>query len=110
MGRWEHRYLGWDRFPDPSTPIEIEQLFTLESDELACAKARRTPLHRLWSGRVDVGQIYASGSSASSASAFLMMRFPPCSASRSSTTSSLLLSFTVPLTVISCSGKPIPLN
>jgi hypothetical protein len=37
MGRWEHRYLGWDRFPDPSTPIEIEQLFTLESDELACA-------------------------------------------------------------------------
>ena len=47
MGRWEHRYLGWDRFPDPSTPIEIEQLFTLESDERACAKARRTPLHRL---------------------------------------------------------------
>ena len=47
MGRWEHRYLGWDRFPDPSTPIEIEQLFTLESDELACARARRTPLHRL---------------------------------------------------------------
>ena len=47
MGRWEHRYLGWDRFPDPSTPIEIEQLFTLESDELARAKARRTPLHRL---------------------------------------------------------------
>src|SRR5215469_16454242 len=44
MGRWEHRYLGWDRFPDPSTPIEIEQLFTLESDELACARARRTPL------------------------------------------------------------------
>jgi hypothetical protein len=37
---------GWDRFPDPSTPIEIEQLFTLESDELACARAR-TPLHRL---------------------------------------------------------------
>jgi hypothetical protein len=32
MGRWEHRYLGWDRFPDPSTPIEIEQLFTLESE------------------------------------------------------------------------------
>jgi hypothetical protein len=27
MGRWEHRYLGWDRCPDPSTPIEIEQLF-----------------------------------------------------------------------------------
>jgi hypothetical protein len=47
MGRWEHRYLGWDRFPGPSTPIEIEQLFTLESDELACAQARRTPLHRL---------------------------------------------------------------
>ena len=22
MGRWEHRYLGWDRFPDPSTPID----------------------------------------------------------------------------------------
>jgi hypothetical protein len=33
MGRWEHRYLGRDRFPDPSTPIEIEQLFTLESDD-----------------------------------------------------------------------------
>ena len=32
---------------NPSTLIEIEQLFTLESDELACAKARRTPLHRL---------------------------------------------------------------
>src|SRR5215469_9837517 len=47
MGRWEHRYLGWDRFPDPATPIEIEQLFRLESDELAWAKARRTPLHRL---------------------------------------------------------------
>lgn len=47
MGRWEHRYLGWDRFPDPSTPLEIEHLFTLEADELACAKARRTPSHRL---------------------------------------------------------------
>ena len=33
MGRWEHRYLGWDRFPDPSTPLEIEHLFTLEADE-----------------------------------------------------------------------------
>jgi len=27
--------------------FEIEQLFTLETDELACAKARRTPLHQL---------------------------------------------------------------
>ena len=47
MGRWEHRYLGWDRFPDPSTMLEIEQLFTLEVGELACAMARRTPLHCL---------------------------------------------------------------
>jgi hypothetical protein len=47
MGRWERRHLGWDRFPDPSTSLEIEQLFTLEPDELACAKAQRTPLHRL---------------------------------------------------------------
>src|SRR5947207_2546966 len=30
MGPWEHRYLGRDRFPDPSTPIEIEQPFTID--------------------------------------------------------------------------------
>jgi hypothetical protein len=52
MGRWEHRYLGWDRFPDPSTPIEIEQLFTLESDELAPLRCR-SPRSRRYAGDRD---------------------------------------------------------
>jgi hypothetical protein len=47
MSRWEHRDLGWDPFPDLSTALETEQLFTLEPGKLAGAMARRRPLHRL---------------------------------------------------------------
>ena len=46
MKRFEHRYLGWDRFPEPLAAIEIEQFFGLTGAELACVQARRTPLHR----------------------------------------------------------------
>jgi TnpA family transposase len=47
MRRFEHRYLGWDRFPEPLASIEIEQFFGLTGAELACVQARRTPLHRM---------------------------------------------------------------
>ena len=42
MRRFEHRYLGWDRFPEPLASIEIEQFFGLTGAELACVQARRT--------------------------------------------------------------------
>ncbi len=47
MSRWEHRYLGQERFPDALSAMEIEHFFTLGEDELAAVQRRRTVLNRL---------------------------------------------------------------
>jgi hypothetical protein len=41
MSRWEHRYLGQERFPDALSAMEIEQFFTLGEDEFAAVRRRR---------------------------------------------------------------------
>jgi 2-iminobutanoate/2-iminopropanoate deaminase len=45
--RWEHRYLGQERFPETLSALEIEHFFTLDEDELASVRERRGPLNRL---------------------------------------------------------------
>ena len=47
MSRWDHRYLGHERFPEILSALEIEHFFTLGEDELALVRERRTPLNRL---------------------------------------------------------------
>lgn len=47
MSRWEHRYLGQERFPDALSALEVEHFFTLGEDELAAVRRRRTALNRL---------------------------------------------------------------
>jgi hypothetical protein len=34
MSRWEHRYLGQERFPDALSTMEIEHFSSLSEDEL----------------------------------------------------------------------------
>jgi hypothetical protein len=38
MSRWEHRYLGQERFPDALSTMEIEHFFSLSEDELAAVR------------------------------------------------------------------------
>ena len=45
--RWEHRYLGDERFPDGLSALEIEHFFTLDEKELASVRERRSALNRL---------------------------------------------------------------
>jgi TnpA family transposase len=45
--RWEHRYLGEERFPATLSALEIEHFFTLDVHELARVRERRGPLNRL---------------------------------------------------------------
>jgi TnpA family transposase len=47
INRWEHRYLGEERFPETLSALEIEHFFTLDEDELAPVRERRGPLNRL---------------------------------------------------------------
>jgi Domain of unknown function (DUF4158) len=47
INRWEHRYLGEDRFPETLSGLEIEHFFTLDESELASIRERRGPLNRL---------------------------------------------------------------
>ena len=47
MSRWEHRYLGQERFPDALSALEIEHFFTLGANELAAVRRRRRVLNRL---------------------------------------------------------------
>lgn len=47
MSRWEHRYLGQQRFPDALSALEIEHFFTLGADEFAAVQRRRRVLNRL---------------------------------------------------------------
>lgn len=45
--RWDHRYLGEERFPGTLSTFEIEHFFTLDVRELAWVRERRGPLNRL---------------------------------------------------------------
>jgi hypothetical protein len=47
ISRWEHRYLGEDRFPRALSALEIEHFFTLEEDQLAAVRRRRSALNGL---------------------------------------------------------------
>jgi hypothetical protein len=47
MSRWEHRYLGQERFSDALSTMEIEHFFSLSEDERAAVRRRRTVLNRL---------------------------------------------------------------
>ena len=47
MSRWEHRYLGRERFPDALSAMEIEHFFTLGEEEYAAVRRRRRVLNRL---------------------------------------------------------------
>jgi TnpA family transposase len=47
MSRWEHRYLGQERFPNALSVMEVEHFFTLGEDELVAVRRRRTNLNRL---------------------------------------------------------------
>jgi hypothetical protein len=47
INRWEHRYLGEERFPERLSALEIEHFFTLDEDEVASVRERRGPLNRL---------------------------------------------------------------
>ncbi len=47
LRRWEHRYLGEERFPDGLSALEIEHFFTLDEQELAKVRERRNPVNRM---------------------------------------------------------------
>ena len=47
MRRWEHRYLGEERFPETLSALEIEHFFTLDEQELAKVRERRGSLNRM---------------------------------------------------------------
>ncbi|MGH7103779.1 MAG: DUF4158 domain-containing protein, partial [Acetobacteraceae bacterium] len=47
ISRWKHRYLGEDRFPRALSALEIEHFFTLEADEVAAVRKRRSALNGL---------------------------------------------------------------
>jgi hypothetical protein len=38
INRWEHRYLGEERFPATLSALEIEHFFTLDEDELVSVR------------------------------------------------------------------------
>jgi len=60
MSRWEHRYLGQERFPDALSAMEIEQFFTLGEDEFAAVRRRRRVLNRLALG-LQIGFLKMTG-------------------------------------------------
>jgi TnpA family transposase len=47
ISRWDHRYLGDERFPETLSALEIEHFFTLDEGELVSVRERRGPLNRL---------------------------------------------------------------
>ena len=47
MARWDHRYLGEERFPATLSALEIEHFFMLEGTELTEVRRRRGRLNRL---------------------------------------------------------------
>ena len=47
LRRWEHRYLGDERFPDGLSSMEIEHFFTLDEQQLARVRERRSPVNRM---------------------------------------------------------------
>jgi Domain of unknown function (DUF4158) len=60
MSRWEHRYLGQERFPDALSAMEIEQFFTLAEDEFGAVRRRRRVLNRLALG-LQIGFLKMTG-------------------------------------------------
>ena len=60
MSRWEHRYLGQERFPDALSAMEIEQFFTLGEDEFGAVRRRRRVLNRLALG-LQIGFLKMTG-------------------------------------------------
>ena len=65
MRRWEHRYLGEERFPATLSALEIEHFFTLDAHELAQVRERRGPLNRLALG-LQVGFLKMTGTTLNS--------------------------------------------
>ena len=47
LRRWEHRYLGEERFPEALSALEIEHFFTFDEQELARVRERRGSLNRM---------------------------------------------------------------
>ena len=47
LRRWEHRYLGEERFPEMLSALEIEYFFTLDEQELAQVRERRSSLNQM---------------------------------------------------------------
>ena len=47
LRRWEHRYLGDERFPDGLSALEIEHFFTLDEQQLARVRDRRSPVNQM---------------------------------------------------------------
>ena len=47
LRRWEHRYLGDEHFPDGLSSLEVEHFFTLDEEELASVRQRRSPMNRM---------------------------------------------------------------
>ena len=60
MSRWEHRYLGQERFPTALSAMEIEQFFTLSEDEFAAVRRRRRVRNRLALG-LQIGFLKMTG-------------------------------------------------
>ena len=47
LRRWEHRYLGEERFPEMLSALEIEYFFTLDEQGLVQVRDRRSPVNRM---------------------------------------------------------------
>jgi len=60
VSRWDHRYLGHDRFPATLSKLEIEHFFTLNEVELDLVRERRTRLNRLALG-LQIGFLKMTG-------------------------------------------------
>lgn len=58
--RWEHRYLGLERFPDALSALEIEHFFTLDTAQLAEVRRRRGSMNRLALG-LQIGFVKMTG-------------------------------------------------
>ena len=52
LRRWEHRYLGEERFPEMLSALEIEHFFTLDEQELVQVRERRSPVDAVWPDRL----------------------------------------------------------
>ena len=65
LRRWEHRYLGEERFPETLSALEIEHFFTLDEQELAQVRERRSSLNQM-ALALQVGFLKMTGSTLNS--------------------------------------------